>query len=771
MRSERLSNTILALCAVIALCMSIMPTVTGSEVVHTARIEGPKAGSTYYVSTAGNDSNDCSQATPCREIRKALTLMKPGDTALVADGKYKGFDIDGKNGAIGAPVSIKAQGSNAEVTPTTDRPDNRDTIFITSSSFIVIDGLRSFNANRAAVRVDSSDNVTIRNGTFGNNTNWGIFTDFSNDLLIEYNECYGSQKEHGIYVSNSPDRPVVRGNRVHNNSGNGLHFNGDISIGGDGLVMDALVEDNVIWGNGKTGGGGINMDGPRGSTIRNNVLYDNHASGITQYKIDAADGPKDDEIYHNTIDMASDARWALLIRDTAGPMKVRNNILYDRNPGHGGLSFGDPSDVNRTDSDHNIMDKVTPDDGNTIYTLAQWQALGHENDSLSATPQAIFVNATNRDYHLANASPAIDKGETLSSVTRDIEGNPRPMGNASDIGAYESGGAPNPVKVSASASPKYGIAPLNVSFAVSATGGTQPYTWSWEFGEGKSSTQQNPSHQYVIAGTYKANVTATDSSSQKLKGSATLTITVNASSPVLMSVTIYPKSIKVNSTNWMEFFASAFDQNGDQLKSGVAWSWSLSPSNIGLLNSSGGYNLTRFTAGNASVNGSISVGAKMGPITKTTDASISVTWCDCRGKPPFVNITRPNDQETVNGTVTIITEVSASVLKVEFYIDGTKIGVDQNPLFKYDWDTKTVPNGQHKIKVIAYNATGAQASDEITVNVDNHPNGGGGGTGKGTDQTLTYASIAIVLAIVIVLILIALFLRRRRPPARNSPEF
>src|SRR5205814_8759049 len=40
-------------------------------------------------------------------------------------------------------------------------------------------------------------------------------------------------------------------------------------------------------------------------------------------------------------------------------------------------------------------------------------------------------------YHPAPASPAIDAGQTLPDVTIDIEGNPRPAGAASDIGAYE----------------------------------------------------------------------------------------------------------------------------------------------------------------------------------------------------------------------------------------------------------------------------------------------------------------------------------------------
>jgi len=79
------------------------------------------------------------------------------------------------------------------------------------SSYVVLDGLRSFNANRAAVRIDQADHVTVRNGVFGNNATWGIFTDFSDDLLLENNECYASGTQHGIYVSNSGDRPVQVG--------------------------------------------------------------------------------------------------------------------------------------------------------------------------------------------------------------------------------------------------------------------------------------------------------------------------------------------------------------------------------------------------------------------------------------------------------------------------------------------------------------------------------------------------------------------------------
>ena len=47
------------------------------------------------------------------------------------------------------------------------------------------------------MRVSLSNHVTLRNIVAANNGTWGIFTDYSDDLLIENNETFGSQAEHG----------------------------------------------------------------------------------------------------------------------------------------------------------------------------------------------------------------------------------------------------------------------------------------------------------------------------------------------------------------------------------------------------------------------------------------------------------------------------------------------------------------------------------------------------------------------------------------------
>jgi glucose/arabinose dehydrogenase len=143
------------------------------------------------------------------------------------------------------------------------------------------------------------------------------------------------------------------------------------------------------------------------------------------------------QILHNTIDMPSNGRWALLISNTTGPNVVRNNIFYNRHSFRGGISHGSPADVANTDSDYNVLDRVSQDDGNTVLTLAQWQAQGHETHSFIAADTDLWVNVATADYHLKAGSPAIDQGQLTPSAPRDMEDHARPWGAGVDVGADE----------------------------------------------------------------------------------------------------------------------------------------------------------------------------------------------------------------------------------------------------------------------------------------------------------------------------------------------
>jgi len=64
-----------------------------------------------------------------------------------------------------------------------------------------------------------------------------------------------------------------------------------------------------------------------------------------------------------------------------------------------------------------------------------------------------------------------------------------------------------PMDASFSASPEVGVAPLTVSFTDQSAG--NPTSWAWNFGDGGTSTLQNPSHIYTNPGSYTVALTVT----------------------------------------------------------------------------------------------------------------------------------------------------------------------------------------------------------------------------------------------------------------------
>src|SRR5437879_7656067 len=69
------------------------------------------AGATYYVAATGNDSNSGSANAPFRQIRRGLSAAAAGDTVLVGNGSYLGFDVRSRNGTAAAPITIRATGT------------------------------------------------------------------------------------------------------------------------------------------------------------------------------------------------------------------------------------------------------------------------------------------------------------------------------------------------------------------------------------------------------------------------------------------------------------------------------------------------------------------------------------------------------------------------------------------------------------------------------------------------------------------------------------
>jgi len=79
-----------------------------------------------------------------------------------------------------------------------------------------------------------------------------------------------------------------------------------------------------------------------------------------------------------------------------------------------------------------------------------------------------------------------------------------------DAAAAVDAGAPstNPPVAAFTGTPTSGTFPLTVNFTDQST--ENPTGWAWTFGDGGSSSQQNPSHTYTAAGTYTVTLTASN---------------------------------------------------------------------------------------------------------------------------------------------------------------------------------------------------------------------------------------------------------------------
>jgi serine protease len=89
--------------------------------------------------------------------------------------------------------------------------------------------------------------------------------------------------------------------------------------------------------------------------------------------------------------------------------------------------------------------------------------------------------------------------------------------------------------------------------------------------------------------------------------------------------------------------------------------------------------------------------------------------------PPTVSITSPPDGATLSGVVTI--EVDASddgeVAQVDFRCGSTLIGTDNTSPYSINWISTTVGDGVHTLTATAIDTADQEASDSITVTVDN----------------------------------------------------
>ena len=530
-----------------------------------------QSGSTYYVSTTGNDSNPGTIGAPWLTIQHAANTVTAGATVYVFGGVYNEAVNFPASGTAAAPITFEGYpGQTAvldgtSVTCCTSNPpssgnDTQGLVTIVNQSYITVSGfeIRNFTTSKASYTpagvwiTGSGTGVQLLNNLVHNITTssekngnafgiavYGTSQTPITSVMISGNEVYSLKtgNSESVNVDGNVTHFSITNNLVHDNdnigidaigyegvgpvgydeamygeiSGNTIYNISGIHNAGEGDQYDAdgvycdgcafvTIEDNLIhnvdygievasehkicqstgteYSSNGTIGKGTDPCNGRYVTVRNNVVYDSNACGISiggysanvggtanavivnntlynnntqnqagEFQIQYHSGQAQGNIFENNIVNAGKQNvWInSFVKPTsqypAPPATLNWNLYYSAAGYVKGTSI--------------VWAGVS-----SYKTFAAYQsASGEDAHSLNANPLFVNVGATPPDFDIAATSPAVNAGSTSLPCSvgwcnsgsiygsTDFIGNPRTSGSNIDIGAYESTGVANSLTV------------------------------------------------------------------------------------------------------------------------------------------------------------------------------------------------------------------------------------------------------------------------------------------------------------------------------------
>jgi len=316
-----------------------------------------------------------------------------------------------------------------------------------------------------------------------------------------------------------------------------------------------------------------------------------------------------------------------------------------------------------------------------------------------------------------------------------------------------------------------GTAPLTVQFVDSST--NSPTSWAWSFGDGNTSTLQNPSHTYVTAGTYTVTLTATNTGGSN---------TISSAGHITVTYAIPVASFTSNVTSGTTPLYVAFTDT--TTNSPTSWSWY-----FGDGGTSAEQNPTyEYTyAGTFTV--MLTVANDAGSDTESTTGYITVTSVTT----PVASFTADVRSGTIPLTVQFTDTSSYTPTSWEWSFGDGSSSTEENPVHTYTTAgsypvTLTVTNagGTHSATVSSYITASAvttvPTTVTTTVSTTTIPTSTTAAPAEVMDSdalsttdsasdSLSLTYIVVGLVVIVVIGIAALFFFRRPPGGRHRSSW
>ena len=433
----------------------------------------------YVDDAAGNDSNSGGSSDPWKTIQKAANVMGSGDTVLVAAGTYNERVQVRTSGAPGSSITYQAQGSvitkgfavaanyirvtGFEITQTVNDWVNGPGVWVRGvGNEITGNYIHDVAFYGVFLEAWPPDNPATGNNVVRNNrivfaVEAGMRIMGANNLIEGNDISHSHQFQPGVTtLKPGDDADGIRffgsghtfcKNYIHDiyisDPGNNTDATGPHTdaLQTWGPAYDIVFEQNFFDIPDTSMQGtmiSISTNPVRNLTFRNNIFVNGSqapwgpAINIMGYSGTSLDSSVVNVTIVNNMFVrtgGNNLASCVILHDGVQNATVMNNAFYNC----GGSSFGYVSTApsyGGTTSDISIG-------YNSVYTTNGVPPVGGPNANDVWMLDPAFANAATKDFHLLSASPLIDAGATLSAVTTDYAGVPRPQGLRYDIGPYE----------------------------------------------------------------------------------------------------------------------------------------------------------------------------------------------------------------------------------------------------------------------------------------------------------------------------------------------